>query len=123
MTDPFQIVRFPRRLRDAGRGLAILLRGTSNARIHLLATVLAVGLGLWLRLGRSEWLWIIAAIGAVWAAEAFNTAIETLADRVVPDHDPLIARAKDLAAGGVLAAAVAAAAIGLLIFLPRLLAL
>lgn len=123
MTNPFQIERFPRRLRDATRGLVLLVRATANARIHLVATALAVGLGLWLRLGRSEWLWLVVAIGAVWSAEAFNTAIEALADRIAPGRDPLIARAKDLAAGAVLVAAVTAAVIGLLVFLPRLLAL
>lgn len=123
MTDPFHIAGLPRRLRDAARGIALLLGGTANARIHLAATLLVVGLGLWLRLPRNEWLWLTGAIGFVWSAEAFNSAIETLADRISPDHDPLIARAKDLAAGAVLAAAVAAAVIGLLIFLPRLLAL
>lgn len=122
MTDPFRLARFPRRLRDALRGLAVLLRTSPNARIHLVATLVVTGLGLWLRLGVAQWLWIAVAVGVVWAAEAFNSAIEALADRVTVEHDPLIGRAKDLAAGAVLAAAAAAAAIGLLIFLPRLLA-
>ena len=123
MTDPFQFVRLPRRLADAFRGVCRLLRTCANARIHLLATVIVIGLGLWLKLTRGDWLWIILAIGGVWTAEGFNSAIETLADRISRDHDALIREAKDLAAGAVLIAALAAAAIGLIIFLPRLLAL
>lgn len=123
MTDPFQLVRFPRRLGAAVRGLGYLLRSSPNARSHLLATAVAIGLGAWLRISRGEWLWITAAIGGVWAAEALNSAVETLADRITREHDALIGRAKDLAAGGVLAAALAAAAIGLIVFVPRLLAL
>lgn len=124
MPEPlFGLARFPRRLGCALRGLGMLVASSANARIHLAATLLALGLGLWLRLGLAEWLWIAAAIGMVWTAEGFNSALETLADRVNADYDPLIGRAKDLAAGAVLVAALVAAAIGLLVFLPRLLAL
>lgn len=123
MRDPFLLAGFGRRLGAALRGLGWLVRSSANARIHLLATLLVVGLGLWLKLALGQWLWIAAAIGGVWAAEALNSAVETLADRVTREHDVLIGRAKDLAAGGVLAAALAAAAIGLLVFIPRLLAL
>ncbi|MGH8224677.1 MAG: diacylglycerol kinase [Gammaproteobacteria bacterium] len=123
MADPFKLRRFPARLGCALRGLGILVGSSANARIHLLATLIVVGLGLWLRLGRSEWLWIAGAIGIVWTAEAFNSALETLADRISAERDPLIGRAKDLAAGAVLAAAIVAAVIGLLIFIPRLFAL
>jgi len=123
VTDPFQFACLPHRLADATRGIYRLLRTCPNARIHLLATVIVVGMGLWLKLSRAEWLWITLAIGGVWTAEGINSAIETLADRVSRDHDALIKEAKDLAAGAVLIAALAAAAIGLIIFIPRLLAL
>ena len=123
MTDPFQFTRFPGRLAAALRGVQHLLRTCANARIHLLATVVVTGLGLWLQLSRNDWLWIIGAVGLVWSAEGFNSAIETLADRLSREHDALIGQAKDLAAGAVLLAALAAAIIGLLVFVPRLLAL
>lgn len=123
MPEPFGLAGFPRRLGCALRGLGLLVASSANARIHLAATLLVVALGLWLRLAVAEWLWITAAIGMVWTAEGLNSALEALADRVNADYDPLIGRAKDLAAGAVLVAAVAAAAIGLLIFVPRLLAL
>jgi diacylglycerol kinase (ATP) len=123
VTDPFQLARLPRRLAAALRGVYRLPRTCANARIHLLATVVVVGLGLWLEITRAEWLWITLAIAGVWTAEGVNSAIETLADRVSRDHDALIKEAKDLAAGAVLIAALAAAAIGLIIFVPRLLAL
>lgn len=123
MTGPFQFTRFPGRLAAALRGVRHLLRTSANARIHLLATIVVASLGLWLKLSRNDWSWIIAAVGLVWCAEGFNSAIETLANRVSREHDALIGQAKDLAAGAVLLAALAAAAIGLLVFVPRLLAL
>ncbi len=75
--------------------------------------------GLLLRIDRGEWLWLVLAIGWVWTAEAFNTAIERLADRVTPERDPQIGIAKDLAAAGVLISAVGAAVIGLLVLAPK----
>jgi diacylglycerol kinase (ATP) len=107
---------------DAGRGIAALLASEPNAQIHLVASIAAVALGLWLGLSASEWCWIALAIALVWVAEAFNSALEALADAVHPSRDPRIGRAKDLAAGAVLVAAIAAAVIGALLFGPRLFA-
>jgi diacylglycerol kinase (ATP) len=58
----------------------------------------------------------------VLAAEASNSALEALANRVAPDHHPLVARAKDLAASAVLLAALAAASVGVFVLGPPLLA-
>jgi diacylglycerol kinase (ATP) len=107
---------------DAGRGIAALLADEPNARIHGVASVAAVTLGAWLGLSASEWCWIALAIALVWVAEAINTALEALADAIHPARDPRIGRAKDLAAGAVLVAAIASAVIGALLFGPRLLA-
>ncbi|MGH7337754.1 MAG: diacylglycerol kinase, partial [Myxococcota bacterium] len=57
----------------------------------------------------------------VWVAEAFNSALEALADAVHPERDARVGRAKDTAAGAVLVAAIASAVIGALVFGPRLL--
>jgi diacylglycerol kinase (ATP) len=51
-----------------------------------------------------------------------NSALEALADAVHPARDPRVGRAKDLAAGAVLIAAIASAVIGALLFGPRLFA-
>ena len=73
-----------------------------------------------MRISPGEWLWIILAIGIVWYSEAVNTAIERLADAVTLDQNPNIKVAKDCAAAGVLIAALVAALIGLIIFVPRI---
>jgi diacylglycerol kinase (ATP) len=105
---------------DAGRGLAYMLASQANARIHLVAALAIAALGLWLGLGARDWCWIAVAIAWVWVAEAFNTALETLADAVHPERDPRIGLAKDVAAGAVLLASLAAAVIGLLVLGPPL---
>ncbi|WP_245653564.1 diacylglycerol kinase family protein [Sphingomonas pituitosa] len=109
--------------RYAVRGLRWLIREEHNARVHLAASVLAVGAGLVLRLPAPDWRWLIVAIALVWLAEAFNTAIEDICDRICPEFDPAIGRIKDLAAGGVLVASLAAAGIGLFTLGPPLLKL
>ncbi|MAJ58497.1 MAG: hypothetical protein CBC48_00205 [bacterium TMED88] len=105
----------------AFRGLAALLREEPNARIHLLASVLVVSAAFVLAIDASGWRWLSLAITAVWLAEAFNTAIERIADAAVPEPHPLIGEAKDVAAGGVLIAAFFAALIGLSILGPAFL--
>jgi diacylglycerol kinase (ATP) len=61
---------------------------------------------------------VVMCIGTVIAAELFNTAIEKLVDLVSPERHPVAGQVKDIAAGAVLICAVAAAIIGLIIFIP-----
>ena len=107
----------------AFRGVAAMLRLQANARIHAGLTVVAVALGFALRISPGEWCAIVAVIGLVFTAEGLNTAIETLTDLVSPEAHPLAGQAKDIAAGAVLCAAIAAAVVGAIVFLPKLLAL
>lgn len=110
-------------LAHALRGVDHLVRTQPNARLHLLAAVLVCAAGVYFGLGRAEWLWISVAIALVWSAEAFNTALEQLADVLHPAQHAGIGRAKDVAAAAVLIAALGAAVIGLLVFVPHLAAL
>jgi len=98
------------------KGAGFLIRSQPHARIHLLATVIVVTLGTYCNLDRLEWCLLIIAIMNVWIAEGMNTALETLADAVCPHRNPLIGRAKDLAAAAVLIAAIGAVLIGILVF-------
>ena len=105
----------------AFRGVRALLRREHNAWLHLLAAALACGAGWRLEISRVEWCLVAFAIGSVLAAEAFNTAIEALADAVHPEPAALVGHAKDLSAAGVLLTSGGAAVVGGLIFGPRLL--
>jgi diacylglycerol kinase (ATP) len=120
MAQPFSI---PARLRSflyAGRGLSHMLQTQHNAWLHGVSTVLVFLFGVWLRVDHWEWLVLILAIVSVWTAESLNTAFEFLCDVASPDFHPLVAKAKDVAAGAVLIAAMGAASIAALIFVPRL---
>ena len=104
---------------NAFRGLFVYIRQEHNAWIHCAATVLVVLAGFLTGLSRTEWLAIVFAIGMVLSTEALNSAIERLSDVVQPDQDERIRRVKDLSAGAVLLCAIAAAVVGLIIFLPK----
>lgn len=103
----------------AFRGVWAALRTEVHLWFHAAATVAVVGLGLYCGLERWEWAAVALAVGAVWCAELVNTAIEAVVNLVSPDYHPLAGRAKDVAAGAVLVMALAALAVGLLIFGPR----
>ena len=112
-----------KRIRSFGfafSGLRYLIASEHNAWIHLAATASAVLLGFAVRLTVGEWLWIVAAISGVWLAEAFNTAIERLADVISMERDPRLKVVKDVAAAGVLVSAITAAIMGFLVFYPHL---
>lgn len=102
----------------AFNGLRILFTDEFNAKVHLCAMLTVTVLGLLCAITKYEWLILILAMGMVLSAEAFNTAIEQLADVVSPQRQPAIKRVKDLAAAAVLLAALAALVIGVLIFVP-----
>ncbi|MDR1938658.1 MAG: diacylglycerol kinase family protein [Tannerellaceae bacterium] len=104
----------------AFRGVRLLLRYEHNARIHLAIGACTVIAGFFFRISGMEWMVVMLASGAVFAAEAFNSAIEKLADVVSPERSEAIRHVKDLASGAVLFTAIAAALAGLMIFLPRL---
>ncbi len=109
-----------RSFRYAFAGLGRLVRDEHNSRLHLCAAVAAVALGIALGISRWEWVAVTLSISMVLAGEAFNSAVEAVADRFGPERHPLIGKAKDVAAAGVLILAVGAAVTGCIVFLPRL---
>ena len=105
----------------AFRGLTDMLKTEYNAWVHVLATVLALGLAWWLKVDRNDLALVVIAIVMVWTAEAFNTVLEIMADLVTGEQSSnVVRRAKDIAAGAVLAACIGAVVIGILVLGPHL---
>jgi diacylglycerol kinase (ATP) len=125
MTDRNRLT-FDGRIRSiafALRGVRIMLASQHNAWIHAAATIVVGLAGAVLGLSWAEWCWIVLAVVAVWTAEALNTAFEFLTDVASPSFHPIAGKAKDVAAGAVLLAAIGAVIIGGLVFGPKILAL
>jgi diacylglycerol kinase len=101
------------------KGIRIAYVEESNFQIQLVIGVLAVIAGLYYEISVSEWLFVVCASGLVLTAELLNTALEEFCDMYRSSHDPHVAKIKDLAAGGVLVASMAALLVGVIIFLPK----
>jgi len=107
----------------AGRGIYVLLRNTHSAWVHVVVFIIAIVLGILFRISGLEWVAIALASGLVFALEAANTAIELSLDLVSPEYHPRARDSKDVSAGAVLIAAFAALAVGLIIFIPKVIVL
>jgi diacylglycerol kinase len=105
----------------AFQGWWYVIRTQRNAWIHALASILVIGLGIWLRLERLEWALVIIAIAFVWTAEFFNTALEAIVDLATKEKHPLAKVGKDVGAAAVLIASITAIVIGIIVLGPPLL--
>jgi diacylglycerol kinase (ATP) len=110
-----------RSFRFAFNGLLLLLKNEHNSRIHLLAAIIVIVLGVIMKLDHYEWSLLVIVIGAVFLTELLNSSIESLADLIDPKWNELIMRAKDYGAAAVLISAIVAIVVGGLIFIPKFL--
>jgi len=88
----------------------------------LLATLLVLYAGWFFCINTTEWCLIILCIGGVFMAELFNTAFEQLVNLVSPQHNLIAGRVKDVAAGAVLIFSMIALIVGLIVFMPKVMA-
>jgi len=107
-----------RSFRHAVHGIVLMLKSQHNAWVHATASIIVLLIGAFFSLSPHEWCWLVIAIMAVWTAEALNTALEFLANVASAEFHPLVAKAKDVAAGAVLISAIGSVAIALLILGP-----
>ena len=90
------------RLGFALRGIAAAWRAELTFRIQVVAAIAAVAVTAMLQPG-AVWTALVAVmIGAVLAAELFNTALEHALDGLHPGQAPFVRIAKDCAAAAVL---------------------
>lgn len=104
-------------------GILTALKDEPNLKVHTLFGLVAIILGFLLGISLTEWVIVLILIGLVIALELTNTAIEELVDSFTNESHPGAKKAKDVAAGAVLVASITALIIGVLIFLPYILAL
>ena len=110
-----------RSFRYAIQGISTLLRDEHNSRIHVAVMAAVISAGFLFGIKPLEWCAVVICFGLVLMAESINSAIEALADLVMPNPHPLVKKAKDVAAAAVLMVSVASVAVGIIIFIPYLL--
>lgn len=104
----------------AFEGIIWTLRSQRNMRIHFAVAAGVLALAIAYDVSKLELIALVLAIAFVLIAEMVNTAIEAATDIATTSFNPLAKLAKDIAAGAVLVASVAALAIGYLVLAHRL---
>ena len=96
-------------------GLRAAVKTEQSFRLHVLAMVIAIGIGLYDDISLSSWGIVLLSIGLVLAAELFNPALERLGDGFSGgEYNEFVKREKDLSAAAVLVTATAALAVGVI---------
>jgi diacylglycerol kinase (ATP) len=96
-------------------GIIYTARTQKHMRGHFVAALALLLAVLFLRVSPLEFTMLTISICFVLFAELMNTAVEAVVDMVSPGFHPLAKTAKDVAAGGVLVAAIGAVIMGYLI--------
>jgi diacylglycerol kinase (ATP) len=110
-----------RSFRFALNGLRSLVKYEHNSRIHSIAAIAVIILGLLLKIDLTEWSLLVIVIGMVFITELLNSSLESFADSMKPEWNDMIGKAKDYSAAAVLIAAIISLVVGVIIFVPKLL--
>jgi len=103
----------------AVKGAFKLITTEHSVMVQFSLSIIMIIAGFYFNIDRYEWMMQILAFGLVLGIESLNTAVEKIADFVHPEFHDRIGFIKDIAAGAVMFAALAAIAIGLLIYVPK----
>ncbi len=101
-------------------GIRTALKNEPNIRIHLVLAILALILGIILKLSYLEWLLLMFTIFYVITLELLNTVLEQVVNLVSPEIQPAAKIAKDVSAAMVLVAAILSIIVGIILFLPKI---
>ncbi len=107
-------------IRYAFTGAWLLLKTEASIKIQFVIAILITAAGFYFNISTTEWMIQILALGIVMSIEGLNTAIEAIADFIHPEHHTKIGFLKDVAAGAVFIASLAACSVGLIIYLPKI---
>ncbi len=103
----------------ATKGAWMLLKNEASIQVQAFLSILVIIAGFYFNISTTEWILQILAIALVMSVEGLNTAAEEIANFVHPDFHKKIGYIKDVAAGAVFFAAVAAVVIGCIIYIPK----
>lgn len=104
----------------AFQGLKTSFKQEPNLRVHTIAAILALTLGVTLKLSIYEWLLLTFTIFYVITLELLNTVLESIVNLVSPEIQPVAKVAKDVSAACVLLAAGMSVIVGIVLFAPKI---
>lgn len=109
-------MRFFKSFKYAFRGIVYCINNERNMRIHTAAALYVFAFSHFFEITRTGYAVLLLTFALVMAAELFNTVAEEITDMIAASYHPVARIIKDLAAGGVLVCALAAACVGLCLF-------
>ena len=105
-------------------GVITAFKEERNMRKHAVSAILVTVAGAIFQITAIEWLFLLLAIFLVITFEIINSAIENVVDLASNYHFSMLAKnAKDMAAGAVLVISGYAVVTGLIIFVPKIIAM
>ena len=107
---------FFKAFKNSLNGIFYTLKKERNIKIQLIIGILAVVLGVLLKISLIEWTILGITMFIVIVSELINTAIENTVDLITTEYNEKAKIAKDVAAGAVLIAAMNSVIVGILIF-------
>ena len=111
------------RLKSVGfafKGMLILIKTEASIKIQVFIAIVVTVAGFYFDISATEWMFQTALIGLVTSIEGVNTAVDSIADFIHPDHHPKIGLIKDISAGAVFIASIVAVIIAGIIYLPKI---
>lgn len=102
-------------------GILDTARKERSFRIMLVCLAAVIAAGFICELSGFEWAAVLICCGGTLALELVNTAIEAVVDLMTQERHELAKVAKDTAAGATFVFSIFSAAVGLVIFIPRVL--
>lgn len=99
------------------KGLFLVINKERNFKIHIVVSIYVLYFSKYYNLKKIEYLILILTIALVMCLEIVNTVIENIVDYLSPKYSTFAKNTKDIAADGVLVAAILAVIIGLILFL------
>lgn len=107
---------------NAFNGLYIFFKKERNGQIQFVVAVGVIITGFYFQINSIQWLVILLCVAVVISLEIINSALEKLSDMLEPNYNLSIKIIKDMAAAAVLWAALLSVIIGLIIFIPKIIA-
>ncbi|MFC1622029.1 diacylglycerol kinase family protein [Patescibacteria group bacterium] len=107
----------------AFQGIFHAMLHEANFRVQLTIALIALSLGIYLKISTTEWAILTLSMGILLSAEMINTVIENVMDALFKEHQEVVKVIKDVSAGFVLISAVTALINMILIFSQPLLLL